>query len=229
MSLVHEVDTTSVGYAAGDMKMATYSIAFTANQFVQPETGWILLNGSVVAQATYPILFVNYGSIFNTGGEGVGNFRLPDLTDGKVPIAKGLSSFTSYGAAAGEITHVLTAAELYSHVHGDTFSATASAHGHSGSASINAASSSHQHTGNSVSIGGPGYGTGSGISDAFDTGLQSPASGPATHSHSASGSINNNSSPNLTVGGSISATGGGAAHNNMQPYLVMGGWLVRAG
>lgn len=227
MSLTHEATIKRVGFQLGDMKVVNYNISFTAHQLVEPELGWFLLNGAVISQTSYPVLFAKYGSLFNTGGEGAGNFRLPDFTDGVVPVGKGLTNFTSYGDSGGEINHTLSTAELAVHSHGNTFTATASSHGHTGSATINSATSAHHHTGNSVTITSPGYGSGGGISDTFDQGLQSPASGAATHTHTASPSINNATSPNLTVGGSISATGSGGSHNNMGPYQVLGGWLVK--
>jgi phage-related tail fiber protein len=42
-------------------------------------TGFLKANGAVVSQTTYAALFAAYGTAFNTGGEGAGNFRLPDL------------------------------------------------------------------------------------------------------------------------------------------------------
>jgi hypothetical protein len=42
--------------------------------------GLLLANGSVVAQGTYPRLFAAIGTAYNTGGEGAGNFRLPNYT-----------------------------------------------------------------------------------------------------------------------------------------------------
>ena len=228
MSLIHESIFKPIGYNIGDMKMVTYNITFTAHQQVEPETGWFLLNGVVVAQTTYPILFARFGTTFNTGGEGTGNFRLPDMTDGVVPIPKGLTNFTSFGVAGGEINHTLSTAELASHPHSDTFSAVASAHGHSGSGTIDANSYSHAHvnTGVTFSLGAGGGGGASGDQPNSDS---SPTSNANTHSHSASVAINSATSPNLTVGGSVNSAGGGGSHNNMQPYLVMGGWLVRHG
>lgn len=41
--------------------------------------GWLYCNGAVVSQTTYPTLFAAIGSTYNTGGEGAGNFRLPNF------------------------------------------------------------------------------------------------------------------------------------------------------
>ncbi|HET9285680.1 MAG TPA: phage tail protein [Candidatus Angelobacter sp.] len=41
-------------------------------------TGWIGMFGQVLAQASFPELFSVIGSTYNTGGEGAGNFRMPD-------------------------------------------------------------------------------------------------------------------------------------------------------
>ena len=41
-------------------------------------TGWQLLYGQVLSQAAYPGLYAVVGTAYNTGGEGSGNFRLPD-------------------------------------------------------------------------------------------------------------------------------------------------------
>lgn len=41
--------------------------------------GWLACQGQVVSQTTYAALFAAIGATWNTGGEGAGNFRLPDL------------------------------------------------------------------------------------------------------------------------------------------------------
>lgn len=41
-------------------------------------SGWLQEDGSVVNEADYPRLFARIGHDFNTGGEDVGTFRLPD-------------------------------------------------------------------------------------------------------------------------------------------------------
>ena len=90
-------------------------------------TGWFLCDGSVVSQTTFAALFAIVSTTYNTGGEGAGNFRLPDLR-GRIPV--GLDNMG--GPAAGVITdgqgiilggvfgdeeHTLTVAEMPSHAH----------------------------------------------------------------------------------------------------------------
>lgn len=78
-------------------------------------TGWLLCDGSVVAQATYPSLFAAIGATWNTGGEGAGNFRLPSLSR-RVTVGSGGSGTATLGNTVGSIggseTHTLTQAEL---------------------------------------------------------------------------------------------------------------------
>lgn len=42
-------------------------------------TGWLICDGSVVSRTTYAALFAAINTMFNTGGEGMDQFRLPDL------------------------------------------------------------------------------------------------------------------------------------------------------
>jgi len=44
-----------------------------------PPTGWLYCNGAVVSQTAYPDLFAVISTTYNTGGEGAGNFRLPNF------------------------------------------------------------------------------------------------------------------------------------------------------
>lgn len=59
-------DTTPVG-------TVTYFAASAA------PVGYMICNGTVLSRAAYPELFTVIGTIYNTGGEGVSNFRLPNL------------------------------------------------------------------------------------------------------------------------------------------------------
>lgn len=45
--------------------------------------GWLEMNGQIVSQTTYAKLFGVIGTTYNTGAEGAGNFRLPNM--GAVP------------------------------------------------------------------------------------------------------------------------------------------------
>lgn len=42
-------------------------------------SGWLACQGQVVSQTTYAALYAAIGATWDTGGEGAGNFRLPDL------------------------------------------------------------------------------------------------------------------------------------------------------
>jgi len=42
-------------------------------------TDWLACQGQAVSQTTYAALYAAIGATWNTGGEGAGNFRLPDL------------------------------------------------------------------------------------------------------------------------------------------------------
>jgi microcystin-dependent protein len=48
-------------------------------------SGWLICDGAVVAQAAYPALYAKILATYNTGGEGAGTFRLPDL-QGRFPL-----------------------------------------------------------------------------------------------------------------------------------------------
>ena len=68
-------------------------------------SGWFLCDGSVVSQTTYADLFTAIGTTFNTGGEGVGNFRLPDLRQ-KFVLGKAASGTGAIlGETGGAIDH----------------------------------------------------------------------------------------------------------------------------
>jgi microcystin-dependent protein len=82
-------------------------------------SGYLLCDGSVVSTNTYASLFLAIGSTYNTGGEGAGNFRLPDLR-GRTPIGAGQGSLLTnrlLGERLGEEQHLLTELEMPSHTH----------------------------------------------------------------------------------------------------------------
>lgn len=73
--------------------------------------GWLICAGGSFATATYAALFALYGYTFGGGGA---NFNVPDARD-RTLVGAG-TSFALH-AMGGEVTHVLTAAELPAHDH----------------------------------------------------------------------------------------------------------------
>ena len=71
-------------------------------------TGYLLCDGSVVSQATYAALYAVCGTTYDTGGEGAGNFRLPDLRQ-RFPLGLAAAGTGStLGGSGGTIDHVHT-------------------------------------------------------------------------------------------------------------------------
>lgn len=66
--------TELVAYRAAPGTICEYAAATGT-----PEGRWLFCNGAVVSQTTYAALFAKIGTAWNTGGEGAGNFRLPDF------------------------------------------------------------------------------------------------------------------------------------------------------
>jgi microcystin-dependent protein len=75
-------------------------------------TYWLLCYGQEVSQATYAALYAVLSTTFNTGGEGAGNFRLPDM---RGRVAAGQDDMG--GSSANRLTG------LTDGVNGDTFGA----------------------------------------------------------------------------------------------------------
>lgn len=226
MSLVREATITYLGPVVGDLKIAHYSISYTAGQIVKPanDPNWILLNGASLDTTTYAALFAIYG--YTYGGSGA-NFNVPDLSEGRVPLAKGLTSFTTLGVSGGEITHALTSGEMPSHAHGQTFAWSANVHGHTPDASFQG-DGAHAHGLNSNAASGSTRslrGAGSIQAYAGSTGDTS-VNIDTNHYHVLSLGLNANTS-SVSLSGAVSNAGSDTAHNNMQPYIVVGGWLVK--
>jgi len=170
--------------------------AFAGNY--APEN-WALCNGATMTiagnEALYSLLGVTYG------GDGVTNFKLPDLRV-KLPVGAGIISTQGgtgnyvLAASGGATTVALTAAELPPHTHtlqGINMPATSSSPANNMLAASN---------GNNSTVTPP-------YPDVnLYTTLPLPAGGTTT--------------PNATLGASsIGNTGSGQAHQNMMPYLVV--------
>ena len=198
---------------------STPSGSLTAFAGATAPTGWLICDGSVVSQATYASLYAVVGGTYNTGGEGAGNFRLPNMK-GRVIVGRDASDsdFNVLGETGGAKTHTLTEAQMPVHDH--TGSAISNGdHNHSGSIS----GGSHEHpmsTGAALSLGaGNSLFANSGnppVTSAGNTGT-SPS-----HSHGLT--INYNGSHPHSI--SIDTAGSGGAHNNLQPYIALN-WIIK--
>lgn len=83
-----------------------------------PPSGWLVCDGSAVSRTTYAALFAAIATNFGAG-DGSTTFNLPDGR-GQVMAGKKAAdpNFGVFGnVAAGEVTHVLTAAENGPHAH----------------------------------------------------------------------------------------------------------------
>lgn len=166
-------------------------------------TGYLVCDGSVVSQGQYVSLFSAIGTNWNTGGEGAGNFRLPDLR-GRDILGAGTGAGLSpraVGQTGGEETHLLTTPELPAHNH----PVTDPGHGHAVS------DPGHSHLIKS---------NGGGGSFPVLTGDGSGATHPSNPSTTGVGVTAN------TTGISTQNTGGGGAHNNVQPFGVCT-WMIK--
>lgn len=112
--------------------------------------GWILCDGSEVSQTTYAELFSVIGATYNTGGEGVGNFRVPDFR-GRVAVgpdggAGRVTSNNTLASTSGAQSVALTTTELPTHTHGAGTLADPS-HTHSAAGgNLKVGAHSHSHT-----------------------------------------------------------------------------------
>ena len=202
-------------------------------------TGWALCEGQVVAQAgTYAALFAAIGAAYNTGGEGAGNFRLPNMK-GKVPVGRDAAQteFDTLGEAVGAKTVALTnTAQLPAHTHTDGTLASA-AHAHGTNLAVQP-SGDHTHvpgtpgymfvvangnisTHEVSSVTSPGglrvpfLSTGS----AFSNNNSTAGANSGEHAHALSGGVLADGPHD--VSGATGSVGSGAAHDNIQPSLVV--------
>ena len=142
-------------------------------------SGWLLCDGSVVSQTTYANLFTAIGTTFNTGGEGVGNFRLPDFRL-RFPLGKagpGFGFASVLGGSGGAWDHTHVAAAHTHNMGNHTHTIPAHYHGMGAGATLNIGSSgahtttidiNHGHTG---TVGGaPSNVTVSGVSVSTEPG-----------------------------------------------------------
>lgn len=82
-------------------------------------TGWLACQGQAVSQTTYAALYAAIGSTWNTGGEGAGNFRLPDLR-GMFLRGTGTNATGSSSGAVGPSVGAYAADTYLNHSHSIT-------------------------------------------------------------------------------------------------------------
>jgi hypothetical protein len=93
-SMVERFRTIDRALASLDARVASSGRAGIVVNYAGPAlpAGLLPADGSVVAQATYPRLFAAILTTHNTGGEGAGNFRLPNYT---IPPQHGVWAITT--------------------------------------------------------------------------------------------------------------------------------------
>ena len=122
-------------------------------------SGWLACQGQAVSQTTYAALFAAIGTTWDIGGEGAGNFRLPDLR-GMFLRGAGTNATGSSSGAVGQPVSDYAADTYLNHSH----TASQPAHSHS----YTVVTSTSQATGGS----GSNYYNGAGGSS---TGTAQPA------------------------------------------------------
>ena len=169
--------------------------------------GWLLCDGAEYAEATYVTLFDTLSTTYNTGGETVNFFRVPDLR-GRVAAGKddmGGSSANritvpfngdTLGISGGSETHVLLLSELAVHDHLCFFNESIN---NNPSLTLPGDGSPYSRRGNNA---------GEAQQDSYDI-----------HG-STTGKV-----PNIGITSSAGLDGfldaGGNAHNNVQPTMIM--------
>ena len=88
-------------------------------------TGWLACQGQAVSQTTYAALYAAIGTTWDIGGEGAGNFRLPDLR-GMFLRGAGTNATGSSSGAVGQPVSDYAADTYLNHDH----TATQAAHNH---------------------------------------------------------------------------------------------------
>ena len=82
-------------------------------------SGWLACNGAIVSQTTYAALYAAIGATWNLGGEGAGNFRLPDLR-GMFLRGTGTNSTGSSSGAVGPSVGIYEVDTYLNHSHAVT-------------------------------------------------------------------------------------------------------------
>ena len=164
-------------------------------------SGWLLCEGAILDQASYPALFAVISTAFNTGGEGGTQFRLPDFRDRS---AMGASWAKPRGTLGGSAN---TSVATHSHtLSGATITGTASlAPDHIHNTYI------RRNEGTYVTNVGAGGGSVQASGPSLYVDSSKPSVGGGAHDHTVTGSVTGSSDP-----AGVSPTG-----TNLPPYLAV--------
>lgn len=164
--------------------------------------GWLLCDGSVVSQSTYASLYAVIGATYNTGGEGAGNFRLPNLK-GRVIVGYDSADvdFDALGETGGSKDVTLSINEMPTHNHdiglgSSGFTDNPGDHSHTSTDFPNAPTQTYD-------AGTTRFGRNS-----VANGMTSSLNGQHTHEVF------------------LYSEGGNTAHNNLQPYIALN-WIIK--
>jgi microcystin-dependent protein len=187
-------------------------------------SGYLLCDGSVYATGLYPLLASIIGTTYNIGGEGVGNFRVPNLS-GRVSVGSGPGAGLTnrpLASAGGEETHTLSESEMAPHSHGGVTVTETAQHDHTVAGTTATENAQHNHSipgnilgGNppsNLSTSSANFGAHV-IAGTVVTGVENQV-----HAHDFSGTT---SAENVPHAHDINSDGGGSSHNNMQPFLAL--------
>lgn len=191
--------TADLAQATADLALAQPPIG-SINMWggtTDPADGtWLICDGRTLAKVDYPELFSIYSSTWNTGGEGVDEFRIPDFRS-RSPVGAGQGaglSNRSLSSTFGVENHTLLTSEMPVHNHTATLTNPVHKHGF-----INGLLST------------------SGMS------LSSAAAGSSFVTWNVSTTVTNIETANNSQAStaSISNTGSGSPHYNMPPGLAV--------
>lgn len=200
--------------------------------------GYLLCDGTVLSQTTYPVLYAAIGCAYCPAFTcGVGTFCLPDL-QGRVPVGQKVAdtNFGLRGQQSGAATHTLLSTEMPSHTH------SATDNGHAHNLLLRIPLSLYPKTspggifnvipGNVVTCPASAFNDGS-----YSYYAESINAYPSASDDTSGGNCFNGYGNTLfrhsytTDTGyssiSVGSAGSGAAHNNVQPSLTVGGWIIR--
>lgn len=83
-------------------------------------TGYLVCDGQIVSNATYPALYAVIGTVYGIGNGSTGSFNVPNLKV-RLPIGRDITAslpFSTLGATGGSLTSVITStASMPSHTH----------------------------------------------------------------------------------------------------------------